>query len=89
MEDSLLQLANSGGPIGIVAACLMYLIISIQRNNTSAKRDKEKEDHDKRIALLEDRMNRLKDLDLEARLAGIETSLRYIESLLKELKEKH
>ena len=43
MEDTLLQIANSGGPIGNVAAGLMYVIIAIKRNNTSAKRDKEKE----------------------------------------------
>lgn len=33
--------------------------------------------------------NGLKDLDLDARLASIETSLKYIESLLKDLKDKH
>lgn len=32
--------------------------------------------------------NGLKDLDLDARLASIETSLKYIESLLKDLKDK-
>jgi hypothetical protein len=84
MEDSLLQLANSGGPIGIVAAGLMYLIISIQRNNTSAKRDKEKEDHDKRIALLEDRMNRVDELDLATKLAQIQTDLNWIKDKMQD-----
>ena len=84
MEDSLLQIANSGGPIGIVAACLMYLIISIQRNNTSAKRDKEKEDHDKRIALLEQRMDKIDDLDLATKLAQIQTDLNWIKDKMQD-----
>jgi hypothetical protein len=38
--------------------------------------------------LLENEVKRLQDLDLDARLASIETSLKYIESLLKDLKDK-
>ena len=84
MEDTLLQIANSGGPIGIVAACLMYLIISIQRNNTSAKRDKEKENLDKRIALLEQRMDKIDELDLSTKLAQILTDLQWLKERMQE-----
>jgi hypothetical protein len=84
MEDSLLQIANSGGPIGIIAAGLMYLIISIQRNNTSAKRDKEKENLDKRIALLEQRMDKIDELDLSTKLAQIQTDLNWIKDKMQD-----
>lgn len=84
MEDTLLQIANSGGPIGIIAAGLMYLIISIQRNNTSAKRDKEKENLDKRIALLEQRMDKIDELDLSTKLAQIQTDLNWIKDKMQD-----
>lgn len=84
MEDTLLQIVNSGGPIGIIAAGLMYLIISIQRNNTSAKRDKEKENLDKRIALLEQRMDKIDELDLSTKLAQILTDLQWLKERMQE-----
>lgn len=84
MEDSLLQIANSGGPIGIIAAGLMYLIISIQRNSTSNKRDKEKENFDKRIALLEQRMDKIDELDLSTKLAQIQTDLNWIKDRMQD-----
>ena len=84
MEDTLLQIASSGGPIGIIAAGLMYLIISIQRNNTSAKRDKEKENLDKRIALLEQRMDKIDELDLSTKLAQIQTDLNWIKDRMQD-----
>ena len=82
MEDLFQQLISQG-PIGIVCAAIVYLIISIQRNNTSNKRDKEKEDHDKRIALLEDRMNRVDELDLATKLAQIQTDLNWIKNKMQ------
>lgn len=84
MEDTLLQIANSGGPIGIIAAGVMYLIISIQRNNTSNKRDKEKENLDKRIALLEQRMDKIDELDLSTKLAQILTDLQWLKERMQE-----
>lgn len=84
MEDTILQIANSGGPIGIIAAGLMFLIISIQRNNTSAKRDKEKENLDKRIALLEQRMDKIDELDLSTKLAQIQTDLNWIKEKMQD-----
>lgn len=42
MEEYLIHLAENGGPIGVFAAVLVYLIIFIQRKNTSEKRDDDK-----------------------------------------------
>ena len=42
MEEYLIHLAENGGPIGVLAAVLVYLIIFIQRKNTSEKRDDDK-----------------------------------------------
>ncbi len=88
MEDFVQNLIAQG-PWGIVSGAIVYLIIFFQRSSTKKERDADSEQMKTKLALLENEVNRLKDLDLEARLAGIETSLRYIESLLKELKDKH
>ncbi len=89
MEEILTNAFNTGDIKIVVAAIILYVVIYFQRKQTSEKRDTDHDTLETRIALLENEVNRLKDLDLEARLAGIETSLRYIESLLKELKDKH
>jgi hypothetical protein len=89
MEEILTQAFSTGDIKIVVVAVILYVIIYFQRKDTKKTRDNIQESLETRIALLENEVNRLKDLDLEARLAGIETSLRYIESLLKELKEKH
>lgn len=83
MEDIFSNLINSG-PAGVVCAALVYLIITIQRNNTSNKRDKDKEDHDKRIALLEQRMDKIDELDLATKLAQIQTDLNWIKDKMQE-----
>lgn len=87
MEDILTQFLNSG-PVGIIAAAVVYLVVTLQRNSTKKTRDENQDKLETRVTLLENEVNRLKDLDLDARLASIETSLHYIESLLKDLKEK-
>lgn len=88
MEEILSQ-AFSTGDIKIVAmAVILYGIIYFQRKDTKKDRDGTADEFDKRISLLENEVKRIQDLDLDARLASIETSLHYIESLLKELKEK-
>ena len=46
MEDGIQQLITSG-PIGIISAAIVYLIIYIQRNSTKAERDKDSQElHD-------------------------------------------
>lgn len=82
MEDLLQQIISSG-PVGIVSAAIVYLIIALQRNSTKKSRDDAQESMDTRVKLLESEIQRLKDLDLDARLASIETSLKYIQMLLE------
>ena len=82
MEDILQQILNSG-PVGIVLAAIVYLIITLQRNNTKKDRDGAAEEFDKRLTLLENETNRIKDLDLETKLAQIQTDLQRIKENLK------
>ena len=88
MEEILSQAFSTGDIKIVVAAIILYAIIYFQRKQTSEKRDTDHDDLNTRITLLENEIKRLKDLDLDARLASIETSLKYIESLLKDLKDK-
>ena len=52
MENVIQELIASG-PLGIVAAALVYLIIHIQRRNTSTQRDNEMASVNKEIASLD------------------------------------
>lgn len=72
----------------VLGIAYIYFKINTQRKVTKTERDIAHDNLDKRLSLVEIEIKRLKDLDLDARLASIETSLHYIESLLKELKEK-
>ena len=83
MEEMLISAFNSQDLKVIVVAAILYLIIYFQRKDTKAKRDDAQESMDTRVKLLESEIKRLKDLDLDARLASIETSLKYIQMLLE------
>lgn len=83
MEDLLTNAFSTGDLKVIVVAAILYLIIYFQRKDTKAKRDDAQESMDTRVKLLESEIQRLKDLDLDARLASIETSLKYIQMLLE------
>ncbi len=83
MEELLTNAFNTGDLKTIVVAAILYLIIYFQRKDTKAKRDDAQESMDTRVKLLESEIQRLKDLDLDARLASIETSLKYIQMLLE------
>lgn len=83
MEDLLTNAFSTGDIKVIVVAAILYLIIYFQRKDTKAKRDDAQESMDTRVKLLESEIQRLKDLDLDARLASIETSLKYIQMLLE------
>lgn len=83
MEDLLTNAFNTGDLKVIVVAAILYLIIYFQRKDTKAKRDDAQESMDTRVKLVEAEIQRLKDLDLDARLASIETSLKYIQMLLE------
>ena len=88
MEEILSQAFSTGDIKIVLVAVILYVIIAFQRKQTSSKRDEDNESLQTRITLLENDVKGLKDLDLDARLASIETSLKYIESLLKDLKDK-
>ena len=83
MEDILNQAFSTGDLKVIAVAVILYIIIAVQRRDTKAKRDDAQETMDTRVRLLESEIQRLKDLDLDARLASIETSLKYIQMLLE------
>ena len=83
MEDFVQNLISQG-PWGIVSGAIVYLIVFLQRNNTKKTRDADSEQMNTRIALLENEVKQIKQLDLDARLAAIETSLKYIEKLLED-----
>lgn len=57
MEEYLVHLAENGGPIGVLAAVLVYLIIFIQRKNTSEKRDDDKQKLINGLTKLNDEIN--------------------------------
>ena len=83
MEELLTNAFNTGDIKIVIAALAVYVIIYLQRKDTKGKRDDAQESMDTRVKLLESEMQRLKDLDLDARLASIETSLKYIQMLLE------
>ena len=83
MEDILNQAFSTGDLKVIVVAAILYLIIYFQRKDTKAKRDDAHEDLDKRLTLVETEIDRLKNLDLETKLAQIQTDLQWIKNKLK------
>lgn len=84
MEELLTNAFNTGDIKIVIAALAVYVIIYLQRKETKGKRDDAHEDLDKRLTLVETEIDRLKNLDLDARLASIETSLKYIQMLLED-----
>ena len=94
MESVIAQIISAISPSALpIVVCVLgiayiYFKINTQRKVTKTERDTAHDNLDKRLTLVEIEIKRLKDLDLDARLASIETSLKYIESLLKDLKDK-
>lgn len=76
----------ASGPTGIIAAAIVYLVIALQRNSTKKTRDNENDNLKAEIAVLKNELENLKRLDLDARLAAIETSLEYIKHMLESRK---
>ena len=72
--------------ICIVLCWALYLKIGKDRKNTKAERDRDRDDLDKRLSLVENEIANIKRLDLDARLAAIETSLEYIKHILENKK---
>lgn len=88
MEDLLTNAFNTGDLKVIVVAAILYLIIYFQRKDTKNKRDEDRDNLDKRVSMIENEIQEIKNLDLAGRLASIETSLRYIQMLLEGKKDK-
>ena len=83
MEELLTNAFSTGDLKVIIVAAILYLIIYFQRKDTKAKRDEAHEDLDKRLTLVETDIDRLKNLDLETKLAQIQTDLQWIKEKLK------
>ena len=88
MEEFLTQAFSTGDIKIIVVAVILYLIIHFQRKDTSKKRNADRDELNTRVALLEQQLSKLEELDLASRLASIETSLKYIQMLLEEKRDK-
>ena len=83
MEEVLSQAFSTGDIKIVAAAIILYVIIHFQRKQTSTKRDEDTDSLNTRITLLENEVKRVKDLDLETKLAQIQTDLQWIKENLK------
>ena len=83
MEELLANAFNTGDLKIIVAAIVVYVIIHFQRKQTRTKRDEDTDSLNTRITLLENEVKRVKDLDLETKLAQIQTDLQWIKENIK------
>ncbi len=86
MEEFLTQLISTNNTVGLIAAAVVFVIITLQRNNTKKTRDNDKDNLQTRIALLESKVQKIDELDLAERLASIETTLKYIQMMLENKK---
>lgn len=83
MEEILSQAFSTGDLKVIAVAAILYLIIYYQRKQTGEKRNTDTETLQTRITLLENETKRITDLDLETKLAQIQTDLQWIKENLK------
>ena len=83
MEEILTNAFSTGDIKIVIVAVILYLIIHIQRKQTGTKRDEDNDSFNTRITLLENETKRIKDLDLETKLAQIQTDLQWIKENLK------
>ena len=88
MEELLANAFNTGDIKIVAVAAFLYFVIYLQRKDTSKKRNSDLNELTTRVALLEQQLSKLDELDLASRLASIETSLKYIQMLLEEKREK-
>lgn len=84
--DQIVEQLISSGPVGIICAAVVYIIIAVQRNNTKKTRDGDSEKMVTRIALLEEKVEKIEELDLSSKLASIMTDLNWIKQKLMEKK---
>lgn len=84
MEEILSQAFSTGDIKIVLVAVILYVIITFQRKQTGTKRDEDNESLQTRITLLENEIKRISDLDLETKLAQIQTDLSWIKERLKD-----
>lgn len=83
MEDLLTNAFNTGDIKIVIAALVVYAIVYLQRRDTKSKRDDAADSFDKRITLIENEIQEIKNLDLASKLAQIQTDLSWIKEKLK------
>jgi hypothetical protein len=83
MEEILSQAFSTGDIKIVAAAVILYVIIYFQRKDTGKKRDTDHDDLQTKVTLLENEVKRIRDLDLETKLAQIQTDLQWIKENLK------
>lgn len=83
MEEILSQAFSTGDIKIVLVAVILYGIITIQRGITKKDRDTAHDDLQTRISLMESEINRIENLDLETKLAQIQTDLQWIKENLK------
>ena len=62
----------------------LYFVINNQRKNTKDVRDKDTDEMKTKIVIMENEIQRLKDLDLETKLAQILTDLQWLKERFKD-----
>ena len=83
MEDILNQAFSTGDIKIVIAAMAVYLVVYFQRKDTKSKRDDANENLDKRISILENKVDKIDELDLASKLAQIQTDLNWLKEKLK------
>jgi hypothetical protein len=83
MEELLTNAFSTGDIKIIVVAAILYVIIYMQRKDTKNKRDEDRDNLDKRVSLIENEIQEIKNLDLASKLAQIQTDLSWIKEKLK------
>lgn len=83
MEEMLTNAFNTGDIKIVIAAAVVYAIVYLQRRDTKSKRDEANENLDKRVSLIENEIQEIKNLDLASKLAQIQTDLSWIKEKLK------
>ena len=84
MEEILSQAFSTGDIKIVLVAVVLYFVIYFQRKRTSEKRNNDNESLNTRVTLLENEIKRISDLDLETKLAQIQTDLSWIKDRLKD-----
>lgn len=83
MEDLLTKAFDTGDLKIVVISAILYLIIYVQRNSTKKMRDEDRDNFDKRLSVLESKIDKIDELDLAGKLAQIQTDLNWLKEKLK------